>query len=136
MFHWVTHPHMSNFSPGSQSGTVMLLFIFFLEALPGGNGSMWLLLILLFTTLGVMDEEALSQHMLTPLFFPSHVRCLRDTPASLCLETVPALRASTLSQCFIKQTRFCQPRFPYFSPFQMFPWLWQRSRQIAENDLC
>lgn len=50
---------------------------------------MWRLLILLFTTLGVMDEEALSQHMLTPLFFPSHVRCLRDTPASLCLETVP-----------------------------------------------
>lgn len=73
---------------GSWRGTVMLLLVF-LEALPGGNGSMWWLLILLFTTLGVMDEEALSQHMLTPLFFPSHVRRLRDTLASLCLETVP-----------------------------------------------
>lgn len=47
-----------------------------------------------------------------------------------------ALPASSLSQCFIKQTRFCQPRFPYFSPSQMFPWLWQRSRQIAGYDLC
>lgn len=72
---------MSNSSPGEPEQYSNAFIHLFLEALPGGNGSMWLLLILLFTTLGVMDDVSLSQHMLEPLFFPSHVRHLRDTPA-------------------------------------------------------
>ncbi len=73
---------MSNSSPGEPERYSNAFIHLFLEALPSGNGSMWLLLILLFTTLGVMDEVALSQHMLT---FPSIARQTPQRHTSLAL---------------------------------------------------
>lgn len=135
IFRWATHPHISNSSPG-ESERYSNAFIHFLR-----STSWWEWLYVAVAHFVVHHTgsygwgSALAAYANATFLSIACQTPQRHTSLAL-LGDGAAPRASSLSQCFIKQTRFCQPRFPYFSPSQMFPWLWQRSRQIAVYDLC